>query len=209
VLPTGHVSANGGHGGGGEQVGSSNQGGGGGVGSGGLLILASPGVITLHVHGETYANLDYDFVLSADGGVCTTGTFSAPVVLSKYAVNGTPVSATFGRAYDAVGLRGFGGMGRGRTRDAARQTTPTAPTRCSTTTSCWCGNGVTLTGALKQRFLALARLEERRRRARRRHRRADQHRRQRRRHPAGAGAAAAVASAPSVEPRLRRARLRE
>jgi hypothetical protein len=153
VLPTGHVSANGGNGGGGEPAGSSNQGGGGGGGSGGLLILASPGSITLHVHGETFANRDYDFVLSADGGVCTTGTFSSPVVLSKYPANGTPVPATFGTSYDSEGLGGFGGMGvvelatrPGNNSDGTNTVLDDNIVLMQ--------NGVPLTGATKQRFLA-------------------------------------------------------
>jgi hypothetical protein len=109
VGPTGKIIANGGNGGGGEQAGSNNQGGGGGGGSGGLLILAAQGQIQLHVKGGTYANNNYDFVLSADGGVSTTGSFGQPVVFAKYPPNGQLPQP--GSTYDSAPLGGFGGMG--------------------------------------------------------------------------------------------------
>lgn len=109
VGASGRINADGGHGGGGEQAGSSNQGGGGGGGSGGMVVLASSTAIALDVKGETFANRDYQFVLSADGGICKTGSFGAPVVTSKYPVNGQPTLG--GAQYDGAPLGGFGGMG--------------------------------------------------------------------------------------------------
>jgi hypothetical protein len=151
IQVTGRITANGGHGGGGEQAGSCNQGGGGGGGSGGLLILATLGSIVLDVRGETYANRDYDFVLSADGGVCTTGTFAPPVVAGKYPPNGQVPQP--GASYDSAPLGGFGGMG------VLQLVTPAGNNSDGTNTVLDDNvvlrrNGVPLTGALKQRFLA-------------------------------------------------------
>jgi hypothetical protein len=109
IVVTGKITADGGNGGGGEQAGSSSTGGGGGGGAGGLLILAARGQIQLHVRGGTYANNDYDFVLSADGGVSTTSAFGSPVITGKYPSNGQLPPA--GAIYDSAPLGGFGGMG--------------------------------------------------------------------------------------------------
>jgi hypothetical protein len=151
VSGLGSITANGGYGGGGEQAGSSNQGGGGGGGSGGLLILASFGTVAIDVHGETYANRDYDFSLSADGGVCTTGTFGTPVVSSKYPANGQPV--IIGPNYDSAPLGAFGGMGvieiMTRVGVNADLTNTLLDDNIILTR-----NGVQLSGATKQRYLA-------------------------------------------------------
>jgi hypothetical protein len=109
VFNPGRITADGGFGGGGEQAASCNAGGGGGAGAGGLVVLASLGQIVLQVRGETYANRDYDFVMSADGSVCRTGFFDSPVVRSKYPANGQATIA--GAVYDSKPLGGFGGMG--------------------------------------------------------------------------------------------------
>jgi hypothetical protein len=111
IGPTGRVTANGGNGGGGEQAGSCNKGGGGGGGSGGMLVLASATAIGLFVKGETYTNNDYDFVLSADGGVCTTGSFGQPIINGKYPASGQNNAPNYGSNYDSAPLGGFGGMG--------------------------------------------------------------------------------------------------
>jgi hypothetical protein len=151
VGPTGRIVANGGNGGGGEQAGSCNRGGGGGGGAGGMLILVAAGQIELHVKGETYANNDYDFVLSADGGVCTTGTFGQPVVTAKYPGNGQPTFA--GTNYDARPLGGFGGMGT--IELVARIGTNVDGTNTVFDDNIVLfSNGVPLAGAQKQRFLA-------------------------------------------------------
>ncbi len=122
VAEGGRITADGGSGGGGEQSGSSSRGGGGGGGAGGMVVLISATRIDINVRGTgtdyryggggpTDEN-DYDFSISADGGVCTTGTFQAPVVLRKYpATSGTPITALFGTQYDQAPLGGFGGMG--------------------------------------------------------------------------------------------------
>lgn len=106
---TGRIRADGGHGIGGEQAGASNFGGGGGGGAGGMVVLMSSERIVLHMHGDTFANLDYDFAISADGGVCRTGTFSSPIVHGKYPMRGQPVIG--GPLYDSAPLGGFGGLG--------------------------------------------------------------------------------------------------
>lgn len=151
VGPLGRIRANGGHGGGGEQVGSCNQGGGGGGGSGGFLILAARGTIDLHVKGETYANNNYDFVLSADGGVCLTGAFLSPTVTGKYGVNGSlPLSGT---NYDLRPLGGFGGMGAIQLMTFPGTNADGTNTVLDDNVNLF-ANGVLLTGATKQRFLA-------------------------------------------------------
>jgi hypothetical protein len=113
VSSTGRIVADGGNGGGGEQSGSCNQGGGGGGGSGGMIVLMSARRIAIHAHGNqtrwNYAQSDYDFTISADGGVCTTGTFQGPVVHTKYPANGQAM--TTGITYDSNPLGGMGGMG--------------------------------------------------------------------------------------------------
>ena len=109
IWNPGRITANGGNGGGGEQAASCNAGGGGGAGAGGLVVLASFGQIVLQVQGETYANRDYDFVVSADGGVCRTGSFGSVTVPHKYPMNGQPT--ILGTTYDRLPLGGFGGLG--------------------------------------------------------------------------------------------------
>jgi hypothetical protein len=122
VTSTGKIIADGGHGGGGEQAGSCNQGGGGGAGSGGMVVLMSATKIVLHAHGNPInkrylygadsAGLlgsDYDFVLSADGGVCLTGDFAQPLITDKYPASGQTM--TGGITYDQRPLGALGGMG--------------------------------------------------------------------------------------------------
>lgn len=115
VEPTGKILADGGYGGGGEQAGSCNQGGGGGAGAGGMVVLMAGKQIILNAKGVTaanrftYAQNDYDFVISADGGLCTTGTFGAPVIAAKYPASGQTVLA--GTQYDSAPLGALGGMG--------------------------------------------------------------------------------------------------
>ena len=124
VEPTGRIVADGGHGGGGEQVGACGEAGGGGGGAGGMVVLMSAREIVIHAHGSgatpiyRYAENDYNFAISADGGITTTGAFGTitelnpPVQLnlsSKYPSNGQPMVA--GTLYDANPLGGLGGMG--------------------------------------------------------------------------------------------------
>jgi len=132
VSPGGRITANGGHGGGGAQTGSSNRAGGGGGGSGGMVILMSADRIEINARGVSGANPrflygsptasnnnDFDFSISADGGVCVTDPSFAPggtgIVTRKYApTTGNPpaIPATFGsNTYDLAPLGGFGGMG--------------------------------------------------------------------------------------------------
>ena len=115
VTATGRIIADGGNGGGGEQAGASGEGGGGGAGAGGLVVLLSATRIILHAHGVpaanrfTYAQNDYDFGVSADGGVCTTGSFGSLLITGKYPASGGPMLA--GATYDSVPLGALGGMG--------------------------------------------------------------------------------------------------
>ncbi len=126
ILSTGKIIADGGNGGGGEQAGSCNQGGGGG-GAGGLVVLMSAKAIRIEAHGSTatnrfvygpslpaapglFAGDDYDFAISADGGICRTGTFGGGLGnAGKYPANGATMIA--GEQYDANPLGGLGGMG--------------------------------------------------------------------------------------------------
>jgi hypothetical protein len=153
VGPNGRITANGGNGGAGEQgyyPGGGNINGGGGGGSGGLLILAALGKIDLEVKGGTYANSNFDFVLSADGGVCTTTAFPSPPVFSKYL---GATAANFGANYDASPLGGFGGMG------IVQLVVPSGTNQDGTNTVLDDNivlrqNGLPLSGAQKRAFLA-------------------------------------------------------
>src|SRR5262249_27243187 len=91
IGPTGFVTSNGGNGGGGEPSGSCGNGGGGGGGSGGMVVLMAAHEIRISAKGSgaapphfTFAQNDYQFSVSADGGLTTTGTFGAPVITGKY-----------------------------------------------------------------------------------------------------------------------------
>ncbi|MBL8751498.1 MAG: hypothetical protein JNK78_20260 [Planctomycetes bacterium] len=111
IRSTGTISADGGHGGAGEINGASSKGGGGGGGAGGMVVLMSSTGIDINARGNgttyTYAANNYDFTVSADGGVCRTGV--APNQSKKYPANGVAVPA--GSTYDSAPLGGFGGMG--------------------------------------------------------------------------------------------------
>ncbi|MEC7725848.1 MAG: Ig-like domain-containing protein [Planctomycetota bacterium] len=131
VTASGTIRADGGNGGGGEQVGACGEGGGGGGGAGGMVVLMSASRIVIEAHGNPqvgangrfvygtptagstashpYEGRDYDFAISADGGVCTTGGFGAVNVQGKYRPNGQQMIA--GTSYDTEPLGGLGGMG--------------------------------------------------------------------------------------------------
>lgn len=155
VGPLGRMTANGGHGGSGENgyFGSpSGSNGGGGGGAGGLLLLIAFGRIELEVKGDTYANSDFDFVLSADGGVCRTSTFGLPIVTGKYPLVG-PFPAGYASTYDLAPLGGFGGLG------IVQLAAPAGSNQDGTNTVLDDNivlrqNGVVLTGAQKRAFLA-------------------------------------------------------
>ncbi|MBL9075969.1 MAG: hypothetical protein JNL08_00615 [Planctomycetes bacterium] len=154
VGPLGRITANGGNGGSGEQgfmsAGPVNAGGGGGAG--GLLLLIALGSIDLTVKGGTYANSDFDFVLSADGGICTTTSFPPAVILNKY--QSLPFGAgNYANAYDQAPLGGFGGLG------IVQLAAPAGSNQDGTNTVLDDNivlrhNGVPLTGAQKQAYLA-------------------------------------------------------
>jgi hypothetical protein len=127
VGASGRIVADGGHGGGGEQAGSCDRGGGGGGGAGGMVVLMSARQIVLHAHGLASVNRyaygpkgvpavdqvlgqnDYDFSISADGGITTTGTYGPVLVTGKYPQSGATMLA--GTSYDDNPLGGLGGMG--------------------------------------------------------------------------------------------------
>lgn len=125
VWENGRISANGGDGGGGEVQASCNQGGGGGAGAGGMVVLMSATRINIHTRGTGNSYLyaqgangpDYNFAISADGGVCRTLTYSTPgssIIMAngKYpAANLAPSFTTFQTTYDSAPLGGLGGMG--------------------------------------------------------------------------------------------------
>ena len=109
VTKSGRISANGGDGGGGAWAGSNNRGGGGGGGAGGMVILMAGRTIDLEVHGETYANNDYDFSISADGGVGLRDPYNPGIAIrAKY--NPEP-HATSAAALNQSPTGGFGGLG--------------------------------------------------------------------------------------------------
>ena len=100
VGATGRITANGGHGGGGEDARSCRHGGGGGGGAGGLVVLAARSYVELHVRGETYAKGDFNFCVSADGGVGINSGFGRPIRMTKYQ-----------RTVGSLNAGGFGGLG--------------------------------------------------------------------------------------------------
>ncbi|MBL9076678.1 MAG: hypothetical protein JNL08_04190 [Planctomycetes bacterium] len=120
ITSTGKIVADGGNGGGGEQAGACGEAGGGGGGAGGMVVLMSATRIVLHAHGSAAQNRytygptvfgqnDYDFAISADGGVTTTGVFGSVVLTGKYPASGTAMMAP--ASYDGEPLGGLGGMG--------------------------------------------------------------------------------------------------
>jgi hypothetical protein len=142
----GRLRADGGNGGGGEQAGSNNLGGGGGGGSGGMVVVLSTVGIEIETHGGTYGNGDYDFAISADGGIGTQGLFSGVPVAGKY----PPVRAS---TLDATPIGGLGGMG------VIELLTPPGANADNTNTVLddnvhFVQNGVRLTGSAKQAYLA-------------------------------------------------------
>ncbi|MEE9126414.1 MAG: hypothetical protein V3U11_04685, partial [Planctomycetota bacterium] len=88
VDTDGIISVNGGDGGGGAWAGANNRGGGGGGGSGGMIVLMAGESIDFVIHGPTtsatYASNNFNFVLSADGGVGLMDVFAGGGVASKY-----------------------------------------------------------------------------------------------------------------------------
>ena len=125
--------------------------GGGGGGAGGTVVLMAGEAIVLHAHGETFANRNYDFAVSADGGVCRTASIFAPVIRAKYPANGQPTIS--GAEYDSVPLGGFGGLG------VIQLMVPVGTDNADGTNTVLddaitiVHNGTALQGAEKQRFL--------------------------------------------------------
>ncbi|MGE0142036.1 MAG: hypothetical protein AB7I19_02680 [Planctomycetota bacterium] len=141
----GRIDADGGNGGGGEQAGGNTHGGGGGGGSGGLVIVGSSTGIEFVAHGETYANNDFSFAVSADGGAGLQGVFGGSEIRSKY--------DRVGFNWPSRPVGGLGGMG------IVQFVTPIGANQDGTNTILddhvhVVQNGARLTGAQKQRYLA-------------------------------------------------------
>lgn len=109
IGSVGKIRADGGQGGGGEPSYSNASGGGGGAGAGGMVILIAGRTIEFEAHGETYANANPDFAISADGNLCNQNAFGGSALTSKY--QGNPTSRLTGLEYDRNPTGGFGGMG--------------------------------------------------------------------------------------------------
>jgi len=148
VGASGVISATGGNGGGGEQAGSNNAGGGGGGGSGGMIVLYSLKEILLHTHGETYANNDYSFSVSADGGVGLQGVFSGIEIAGKYPA---PASAAMWDQYPSGAM---GGLGLIQLMTKPGNNSDGTNTILDDNIHFIDANGVRLSGAEKQRYLA-------------------------------------------------------
>ena len=110
IADGGRITADGGNGGNGEQGAGQTRGGGGGGGAGGMVVLMSATRIEINARGGTYAANNYDFSISADGGVCRT-LATAPNIAGKYPISGATITTTFMTNYDSAPLGGFGGMG--------------------------------------------------------------------------------------------------
>ncbi len=144
----GRITCNGGHGGGGEQAGTNLDAGGGGGGSGGMVALYSYTYIEIRTHGDTYANNDFDFAISADGGLGLQGPLAGSEIAGKY----PPPPAS---AFDARSSGGFGGLG------VIQLATPVNGANSDGTNTILDDNvhivqqnGQRLTGVFKQRYLA-------------------------------------------------------
>jgi hypothetical protein len=128
VTATGRLVADGGHGGGGALGGSSSEGGGGGGGAGGMVILMSARGINIVAHGTQSTNRyvygsptatatttlpflrdDYNFAISADGGLTLTGSFGVTPITGKYPAAGQAMMAY--SYYDEEPTGGLGGLG--------------------------------------------------------------------------------------------------
>ena len=77
------------------------------VGPQGRFVYGSPSTTSTPDH--PFTGNDYDFAISADGGVCTTGGFGSVQVQGKYRPNGQTMLS--GNSYDGEPLGGLGGMG--------------------------------------------------------------------------------------------------
>jgi hypothetical protein len=153
VGPAGRIEANGGHGFGG--VGWWTVPGGGGGGGGGTIVLMAGRRIVLHAHGETFANRDYDFAISADGGMTAIAGVSESTLFgpirSKYPPNGQDtVSAA---AYAFVPLGGFGGLGTIQLMVPVGTNNPDGTNTVLDDAISIVRNGVELQGPEKQRYL--------------------------------------------------------
>lgn len=147
VGPSGKILANGGNGGGGEQAGGNNQGGGGAGGAGGMIVLMAARTIEFTVQGETYANRNYDFAISADGGVGTQGSFGGAQIDTKYP------PPTIPDAWDQNPTGAMGGMGIVQLMAPAGNNADTTNTVLDDSIIVRRGTDI-LTGTEKQRYIA-------------------------------------------------------
>jgi hypothetical protein len=114
ITESGRVSANGGNGNAGDVGpagigGFPTGGGGGGGGSGGMVVLMSAQGIDIVAHGGTYTNGDFNFAVSADGGVSLQGPVTNSPVTSKYFSTPNPLATAQWTQRSSPG--GFGGLG--------------------------------------------------------------------------------------------------
>ena len=149
IGPNGRIDASGGNGGGGAWAGASNYGAGGGGGAGGFVALYSLTKLDISLHGETYANNDYNFPVSADGGVGRFSIFGGRGnVKSKY------VPTPNANNMNASPSGGMGGLG------IIQFMVPLGTTNADQTNTYLDDNitlrlnGQIVTGATKQRYLA-------------------------------------------------------
>ena len=149
ISQTGRIRADGGHGGGGEPSGGNTQGAGGGAGSGGMVILMAGRSIDITQHGETYLNNDYDFAVSADGGMGMQGGFGGVPISGKY-----PPASTSPLQLDANPLGAMGGLGVVQLLAPAGTNTDGTNTILDDGVILRDKNGSVVTGAVKQRYLA-------------------------------------------------------
>ena len=73
------------------------------------MILIAGRTIEWEAHGETYANKNPDFAISADGNLCNQNPFGGSAITSKY--QGNPTLTLSAVEYDRNPTGGFGGMG--------------------------------------------------------------------------------------------------
>ncbi|MCA8957332.1 MAG: hypothetical protein KDC87_14755 [Planctomycetes bacterium] len=108
VAQSGKISAEGGDGGGGAWAGSSNYAGGGGGGSGGMVVLMAGVKIVIETHGNTYAANDYNFAISADGGIGLLDVYGSGsgTINNKYSPNPSAanIDARPGGALGGLGI---------------------------------------------------------------------------------------------------------
>lgn len=113
VTKTGKIIADGGNGGGGAWAGSCNRAGGGGGGAGGMVVLMAGKRIQLYKHGGPYAapNNNYDFSISADGGVGLLDVYGSATGWIRGKYDPFPHLSNTASNMNGRPAGGFGGLG--------------------------------------------------------------------------------------------------